>query len=168
MNTEQFKKEVLTLHQKINSLHVTSHPHEETEIRNGIDLLYEQIVGSLEDQGFEKDLEGILSLINSVAIRLENRTETDRFKLNEMSEFDQMRKLLNTKISDLNLYLSSRIQTVLKYAEIKTLAELVSWSPDELLKFKNFGEKSLNELDELLREKGLSFGMGISRYFHEN
>ena len=73
-----------------------------------------------------------------------------------------MRKLLKTSLEDLDL--SVRAYNCLKAAKINSLANLVSYDTHELLKFRNFGKKSLVEIDELLAEKGLSFGMDISKY----
>ena len=74
----------------------------------------------------------------------------------------QMRKLLKTSLEDLDL--SVRAYNCLKAAKINSLANLVSYDTHELLKFRNFGKKSLVEIDELLAEKGLSFGMDITKY----
>lgn len=74
----------------------------------------------------------------------------------------QMRKILKTPLADLDL--SVRAYNCLKAAEIKTLGELVSFEIDDLLKFRNFGKKSLSELEEFVKEKGLNFGMDISKY----
>lgn len=88
-------------------------------------------------------------------------TETDS---NE--EFDEevlkMRQLLKSKLVDMNL--SVRALNCLKSAEVETLAELVVFNKTDLLKFRNFGKKSLTELDELLANLNLSFGMDISKY----
>lgn len=73
-----------------------------------------------------------------------------------------MRKILKTPLSDLDL--SVRAYNCLKAAEIKTLGDLVKYDIADLLKFRNFGKKSLTELEELVREKGLTFGMEISKY----
>lgn len=73
-----------------------------------------------------------------------------------------MRKILKSSLSDLDL--SVRAYNCLKAAEIKTLGELVSYHIDDLLKFRNFGKKSLSELEELVVDKGLSFGMDVSKY----
>ena len=73
-----------------------------------------------------------------------------------------MRKLLKTSLEDLDL--SVRAYNCLKAAKINSLANLVSYDTHELLKFRNFGKKSLVEIDELLAEKGLSFGMDITKY----
>jgi DNA-directed RNA polymerase subunit alpha len=78
-----------------------------------------------------------------------------------------MRKLLKTPLEDLDL--SVRAFNCLKTAKIETLEELVQFDTNDLLKFRNFGRKSLIEIEELLVEKGLSFGMDIAKYrLHED
>lgn len=73
-----------------------------------------------------------------------------------------MRKLLKTSLEDLDL--SVRAYNCLKAAKINTLGELVKYDTHELLKFRNFGKKSLVEIEELLQTKGLTFGMDLSKY----
>jgi DNA-directed RNA polymerase subunit alpha len=73
-----------------------------------------------------------------------------------------MRKLFKTSLEDLDL--SVRAYNCLKAAKINTLAELVRYDTHELLKFRNFGKKSLVEIEELLQDKGLTFGMDLSKY----
>ena len=73
-----------------------------------------------------------------------------------------MRKLLKTSLEDLDL--SVRAYNCLKAAKINSLGELVQYDTHELLKFRNFGKKSLVEIDELLQNKGLTFGMDLSKY----
>jgi DNA-directed RNA polymerase subunit alpha len=73
-----------------------------------------------------------------------------------------MRKLLKTSLEDLDL--SVRAYNCLKAAKINSLAELVKYDTHELLKFRNFGKKSLVEIEELLQEKGLTFGMDLTKY----
>ena len=73
-----------------------------------------------------------------------------------------MRKLLKTSLEDLDL--SVRAYNCLKAAKINTLGELVKYDTHELLKFRNFGKKSLVEIEELLQIKGLTFGMDLSKY----
>ena len=84
----------------------------------------------------------------------------------ENEEFDEevlhMRQLLKSKLVDMDL--SVRALNCLKSAEVETLAELVVFNKNDLLKFRNFGKKSLTELEELLTSLGLSFGMDISKY----
>ena len=81
-------------------------------------------------------------------------------------EFDEevlhMRQLLKTKLVDMDL--SVRALNCLKSADVETLGELVVFNKTDLLKFRNFGKKSLKELDELLANLNLSFGMDISKY----
>lgn len=81
-------------------------------------------------------------------------------------EFDEevlrMRQLLKSKLSDMNL--SVRALNCLKAADVETLGELVRFNKNDLLKFRNFGKKSLTELDELLENLNLTFGMDVSKY----
>ena len=81
-------------------------------------------------------------------------------------EFDEeilhMRQLLKTKLIDLDL--SVRALNCLKAAEVDTVGDLVKFNKNDLLKFRNFGKKSLTELDELLEQMNLSFGMDVTRY----
>ncbi|MFI3295326.1 MAG: DNA-directed RNA polymerase subunit alpha [Rikenellaceae bacterium] len=83
-----------------------------------------------------------------------------------VEEFDEdvlhMRQLLKTKLTEHDL--SVRALNCLKTAEVETLGDLVKFHRSELLKFRNFGKKSLSELDEFLARKELSFGMDISKY----
>ena len=99
-------------------------------------------------------------LFSDEKIALET-TETD---VNE--EFDEeilhMRQLLKTRLTDMDL--SVRALNCLKSAEVETLGELVVFNKTDLLKFRNFGKKSLTELEELLQSLNLSFGMDISKY----
>lgn len=84
----------------------------------------------------------------------------------EDEEFDEevlhMRQLLKTKLVDMNL--TVRALNCLKSAEVETVGELVVFNKNDLLKFRNFGKKSLTELEELLANLNLSFGMDISKY----
>jgi DNA-directed RNA polymerase subunit alpha len=73
----------------------------------------------------------------------------------------QLRKTLNTPLEDLEL--SVRAFNCLKAAKINSLSELVQYTQEELMKFRNFGQKSLSEIEQVLHERGLSFGMDISR-----
>jgi DNA-directed RNA polymerase subunit alpha len=90
--------------------------------------------------------------------------DTDKQSANE--EFDEevlhMRQLLKTKLVDLDL--SVRALNCLKAAEVETLGDLVKFNKNDLLKFRNFGKKSLTELDELLEGMSLNFGMDIAKY----
>ncbi|MFY7708664.1 MAG: DNA-directed RNA polymerase subunit alpha [Flavobacteriales bacterium] len=84
----------------------------------------------------------------------------------EVEEFDEsslhMRQLLKTKLVDMDL--SVRALNCLKAADIETLGDLVSYNKNDLLKFRNFGKKSLTELEELVEGKGLQFGMNVAKY----
>lgn len=86
-------------------------------------------------------------------------------KRNE-EEFDEtslhMRQLLKTKLVDMDL--SVRALNCLKAADVETLGELVSFNKNDLLKFRNFGKKSLTELEDLVQTKGLQFGMNVVKY----
>ena len=90
--------------------------------------------------------------------------ETQEAEANEVfdEEVLHMRQLLKSKLVDMDL--SVRALNCLKSAEVETLAELVVFNKTDLLKFRNFGKKSLTELEELLTSLNLSFGMDISRY----
>tara|TARA_B110000240_G_scaffold198199_1_gene257236 strand:+ start:1427 stop:2410 length:984 start_codon:yes stop_codon:yes gene_type:complete len=85
-------------------------------------------------------------------------------------DFDEdtlhMRQLLKTELTDFGL--SVRALNCLKTAEVYTLGELVSFKKSDMLKFRNFGKKSLTELEELIDEKGLNFGFDISKYNLDN
>ena len=93
-------------------------------------------------------------------ITLESPEETDSEKLDE--DGLRMRHLLLTKLSDMGL--SVRAYNCLKAADIDTFADLVSYSRAELMKFRNFGRKSLNEIDILVEQMKLSFGMDVRKY----
>jgi DNA-directed RNA polymerase subunit alpha len=77
-------------------------------------------------------------------------------------EFLHMRKLLKTSLSDLDL--SVRAFNCLKAADVKTLGDLARLEISDMMKFRNFGKKSLAELEQLIQEKGLTFGMDLSKY----
>jgi DNA-directed RNA polymerase subunit alpha len=91
---------------------------------------------------------------------LENTFESDSKELDEESL--RMRHLLLTKLSDVGL--SVRAYNCLKAADIDNFADLVSYSRNELMKFRNFGKKSLNEIDQLLEKMKLQFGMDVRKY----
>jgi DNA-directed RNA polymerase subunit alpha len=88
----------------------------------------------------------------------------------ETPEIDEevlrIRKLLRMPVDELEL--SERSHNCLKAASIKTIGDLVSKDEGEMLKFRNFGRKSLNELNQMLSEKGLHFGMDIDKYLKED
>ncbi|MBO4624145.1 MAG: DNA-directed RNA polymerase subunit alpha [Bacteroidales bacterium] len=93
-------------------------------------------------------------------IAIESSVEADSKELDEESL--RMRHLLLTKLSDMGL--SVRAFNCLKAADIDTFADLVSYNRAELMKFRNFGRKSLNEIDLLVEKMKLSFGMDVTKY----
>ncbi|MBR5211929.1 MAG: DNA-directed RNA polymerase subunit alpha [Bacteroidales bacterium] len=93
-------------------------------------------------------------------LSLESTIESESKELDEESL--RMRHLLLTKLSDMGL--SVRAYNCLKAADIDTFADLVSYSRNELMKFRNFGRKSLNEIDILVEKMKLSFGMDVTKY----
>lgn len=93
-------------------------------------------------------------------ISIESAVESDSKELDEGSL--RMRHLLLTKLSDMGL--SVRAYNCLKAADIDTFADLVSYSRNELMKFRNFGKKSLNEIDQLVEKMKLQFGMDVRKY----
>lgn len=99
-------------------------------------------------------------LFSDEKIALEETAPTDIENLDE--EVIRMRQLLKTKLADMDL--SVRALNCLKAAEVETLGELVGYTKQDLMKFRNFGKKSLTELDELVESKGLSFGMDLSKF----
>ena len=93
-----------------------------------------------------------------ISIKTDSKTPTE--------EFDEatlhIRQLLKTKLLDLDL--SVRALNCLKSAEVETLGDLVAFNKQDLLKFRNFGRKSLTELENLVKSKNLEFGMNVSKY----
>ncbi len=89
---------------------------------------------------------------------------------NLVEEFDEdtlhMRQLLKTNLTEFGL--SVRALNCLKTAEVYTLGELISFKKSDMLKFRNFGKKSLSELEELIKDKGLTFGFDIKKYNLDN
>ena len=81
------------------------------------------------------------------------------------AEFERLRKILITGVDDLEL--SVRSHNCLKSANIKTLGDLVRKDESELLKFRNFGRKSLSELMEIVENYGLDFGMDVDKYIND-
>jgi len=101
-----------------------------------------------------------LMLFSDERITLMDEQKTVSEDLDEGSL--HIRQLLKTKLVDMDL--SVRALNCLKAAEVETIGELVALNKADLLKFRNFGKKSLTELEELVRSKGLEFGMNISKY----
>jgi len=120
--------------------------------------------GSIEPKEALKGAAGIL--IQHFMLFSDEKITFDAEEKNITEEFDEntlhVRQLLKTKLIDLDL--SVRALNCLKAAEVDTLGELVSFNKNDLLKFRNFGKKSLTELEELVKVKNLTFGMNVSKY----
>ena len=105
-------------------------------------------------------------LIHHFMLFSDERITLDTEIKSETEEFDEtslhMRQLLKSKLVDLDL--SVRALNCLKAADVETLGDLVSYNKNDLLKFRNFGKKSLTELEDLVESKGLAFGMNVSKY----
>jgi DNA-directed RNA polymerase subunit alpha len=105
-------------------------------------------------------------LIHHFALFSDEKIHLEQIGSEPNDEFDEeilhMRQLLKTRLADMDL--SVRALNCLKAADVETLGELVKYQKNDLLKFRNFGKKSLTELDELLERLDLNFGMDISRY----
>src|SRR5688500_16186521 len=105
-----------------------------------------------------------LMIITDENISLDTKREEKESVVDE--ETLQLRKTLNTPLEDLEL--SVRAFNCLKAAKINSLSELVQYTQEELMKFRNFGQKSLSEIEQVLQERGLGFGMDISKYVRNN
>jgi len=131
---------------------------------------YEKLVveitsdGSIHPKEALKDAAEILihhfMLFSDEKITLESKPKQVTEELDETTL--HMRQLLKTKLVDMDL--SVRALNCLKAADVETLGDLVSYTKADLLKFRNFGKKSLTELEELVRSKNLNFGMNIAKY----
>ncbi len=93
-------------------------------------------------------------------------TESTEEAMEKDSEFSRIRKILQMPVDELEL--SVRSHNCLRAANIKTIADLVRRDEPELLKFRNFGRKSLAELSEIIEGFGLNFGMDVEKYLHES
>jgi DNA-directed RNA polymerase subunit alpha len=131
---------------------------------------YEKLVldlqtdGSIHPKNALKEAAKIL--IHHFMLFSDERITLDSEEKTVTEEFDESslhtRQLLKTKLVDLDL--SVRALNCLKAADVDTLGDLVQFNKNDLLKFRNFGKKSLTELEELVKTKGLEFGMNISKY----
>ena len=105
-------------------------------------------------------------LIHHFMLFSDERITLDTEEKSQTEEFDEeslhMRQLLKTKLVDMDL--SVRALNCLKAADVDTIADLVSYNKNDLLKFRNFGKKSLTELEELVQTKQLTFGMNLAKY----
>lgn len=131
---------------------------------------YEKLVLDISTDGsiHPKDAlkEAAKILIQHFMLFSDEKITLDSEEKSETEEFDEtslhMRQLLKTKLADMDL--SVRALNCLKAADVETLADLVSFNKNDLLKFRNFGKKSLTELEELVAAKGLHFGMNLAKY----
>jgi DNA-directed RNA polymerase subunit alpha len=131
---------------------------------------YEKLILEIDTDGsiHPKDAlkEAAKILIHHFMLFSDERITLDDEDKAAEEEFDEtslhMRQLLKTKLVDLDL--SVRALNCLRAAEIETLGDLVQYDKNDMLKFRNFGKKSLTELEDLVESKGLSFGMNLSKY----
>lgn len=131
---------------------------------------YEKLVFDIDTDGSinPKDAlkEAATILTHHFMLFSDERITLDTEEKSAVEEFDEdslhMRQLLKTKLVDIEL--SVRALNCLKAADVETLGELVQFQKSDLLKFRNFGKKSLSEIDEVIEAKGLSFGMNVSKY----
>lgn len=127
-------------------------------------LLDIQTDGSIHPEDALKEAAKILiqhfMLFSDENMLLESQAKEETKVVDE--EILHMRKVLKTELVDLDL--SVRALNCLKAADIRTLAELVTYDVADMLKFRNFGKKSLTEIQELVKSKGLSFGMNLTKY----
>jgi len=131
---------------------------------------YEKLVFEITTDGsiHPKDAltEAAKTLIHHFLLFSDERITLEADEIAQAETYDEeslhMRQLLKTKLIDMDL--SVRALNCLKAAEVDTLGDLVSYNKNDLMKFRNFGKKSLTELEELVVLKGLSFGMDLAKY----
>ncbi|RZJ33625.1 MAG: DNA-directed RNA polymerase subunit alpha [Flavobacterium sp.] len=131
---------------------------------------YEKLVFEIKTDGSisPKDAltEAAKVLIHHFMLFSDERITLEADEIAQTESYDEeslhMRQLLKTKLVDMDL--SVRALNCLKAAEVDTLGDLVSFNKNDLMKFRNFGKKSLTELDELVAQKNLTFGMDLSKY----
>lgn len=131
---------------------------------------YEKLVFEIKTDGsiHPKDAltEAAKVLIHHFMLFSDERITLEADEIAQTDSYDEeslhMRQLLKTKLVDMDL--SVRALNCLKAAEVETLGDLVSFNKNDLMKFRNFGKKSLTELDELVASKNLTFGMDLSKY----
>ena len=131
---------------------------------------YEKLVFEIQTDGSinPKDalIEAAKTLIHHFMLFSDERITLEADEIAQTESYDEeslhMRQLLKTKLVDMDL--SVRALNCLKAAEVDTLGDLVSFNKNDLMKFRNFGKKSLTELDELVAIKGLTFGMDLGKY----
>ena len=131
---------------------------------------YEKLVFDIDTDGSinPKDAltEAAKILIHHFMLFSDERITLEADEIAQTETYDEeslhMRQLLKTRLIDMDL--SVRALNCLKAAEVDTLGDLVSFNKSDLMKFRNFGKKSLTELEELVNVKGLNFGMDLSKY----
>ena len=131
---------------------------------------YEKLVFEIVSDGSIHPKEALTEaakiLIHHFMLFSDERITLEADEIAQTETYDEeslhMRQLLKTKLIDMDL--SVRALNCLKAAEVDTLGDLVSFNKNDLMKFRNFGKKSLTELEELVNVKGLSFGMDLSKY----
>jgi len=131
---------------------------------------YEKLIFEIVTDGsiHPKDAltEGAKTLIHHFMLFSDERITLEADEIAQTETYDEeslhMRQLLKTRLIDMDL--SVRALNCLKAAEVDTLGDLVSFNKSDLMKFRNFGKKSLTELEELVIVKGLNFGMDLSKY----
>ena len=131
---------------------------------------YEKLVFDIVSDGSITPQEALTDaariLIHHFMLFSDERITLEADEIAKTETYDEeslhMRQLLKTKLIDMDL--SVRALNCLKAAEVDTLGDLVSFNKNDLMKFRNFGKKSLTELEELVMLKGLSFGMDLSKY----
>ena len=131
---------------------------------------YEKLVFEIITDGsiHPKDAltEAAKTLIHHFMLFSDERITLEAVEIAQTESYDEeslhMRQLLKTKLVDMDL--SVRALNCLKAAEVDTLGDLVSFNKNDLMKFRNFGKKSLTELDELVANKNLTFGMDLTKY----
>ena len=131
---------------------------------------YEKLVFEIETDGSIHPQDALTEaakiLIQHFMLFADENVSFETADTDTSNDFDEdtlhMRQLLKSKLVDMEL--SVRALNCLKTAEVETLGELVSFNKTDLLKFRNFGKKSLTELEELVKDKGLSFGMDIAKF----
>ncbi len=131
---------------------------------------YEKLVIEIDTDGSVEPIEALKEaakiLIQHFMLFSDDKITLESDEENISEEFDEntlhVRQLLKSRLVDLDL--SVRALNCLKAAEVDTLGELVAFNKSDLLKFRNFGKKSLTELEELVKVKNLNFGMNVTKY----
>ena len=131
---------------------------------------YEKLIFELQTDGSIEPKDALTEaskiLIHHFMLFSDERISLEDTESSSEDQYDEeslkMRQLLHSKLTEMDL--SVRALNCLKAAEVETLGDLVTFNKSDLMKFRNFGKKSLTELDELVAVKGLSFGMDTAKY----